>query len=356
MKARIGERAAKRAHDIVKNSFADAESVLASTESGRFLQENTSTSTAIAADSAASARKAVYDAGPYVDDATISCAEDGTEGACDGLDLTDDSKPSLRCNICFAADTAQKELQDAEALANQTVTAANEVFKAATDASTARVEAASNLTASYAAAKAEFDATVAAEEAGMIACDSAKAAEAEALFKKNETESELNLAKGVVEDAAKAYAAAMADDETAEDRIRAEDDALKALQYAEKTRDDLQAALDIASSEYSDALTTETTVCGDYDNLVVARADKEGTYNELKSRVDSNNLVVDIDMPYVDADGDLIPDRFDACPGVVGLRDYSPVEPGPTNFCPSGCPESGSADSDEDGVPDCIDR
>ena len=124
----------------------------------------------------------------------------------------------------------------------------------------------------------------------------------------------------------------------------------------------------------------------------------EGDYNNAKTAAEGDNLIPEILTPdtanpyqdpfdefnYADKDGDLIPDQFDACPNQMGLRrdrvamgiktstsvggvEYSAGEnlgidnPGPQDFCPSGCPETGEdgttvLDTDEDGIPDCEDR
>ena len=67
-----------------------------------------------------------------------------------------------------------------------------------------------------------------------------------------------------------------------------------------------------------------------------------------------------LDFVYDDNDGDLVPNRFDACPTQKGLRRNSPTNPGPQDFCPSGCPEMDAigsvSDSDGDTIPDCEDR
>ena len=68
-----------------------------------------------------------------------------------------------------------------------------------------------------------------------------------------------------------------------------------------------------------------------------------------------------MDFVYDDMDGDLVPNKFDACPTKPGLRKDSPTHPGPQDFCPSGCPEilgddGQPIDSDQDGIPDCEDR
>ena len=68
-----------------------------------------------------------------------------------------------------------------------------------------------------------------------------------------------------------------------------------------------------------------------------------------------------MDFVYDDMDGDLIPNKFDACPTKPGLRINSPAHPGPQDLCPSGCPEilgddGQPIDSDQDGIPDCEDR
>lgn len=67
-----------------------------------------------------------------------------------------------------------------------------------------------------------------------------------------------------------------------------------------------------------------------------------------------------LDFVYDDNDGDLVPNRFDACPTQKGLRTDSPTNPGPQDFCPSGCPETDTngnvLDSDSDNIPDCEDR
>ena len=123
----------------------------------------------------------------------------------------------------------------------------------------------------------------------------------------------------------------------------------------------------------------------------------QGNYNTAKDAAEDNNLIPEILTPgtadpnqdpfdefnYADRDRDLVPDQFDACPTQMGLRrdrvamgiktstsvggvgytvneDLGIANPGPQDFCPSGCPETDETgailDSDGDGIPDCEDR
>ena len=117
----------------------------------------------------------------------------------------------------------------------------------------------------------------------------------------------------------------------------------------------------------------------------------DGALTTAKTNAQDNDLIPDIipetlNFPYFDSDGDLVPDKFDACPDKPGLRRHAvarfdkdagggivdgiaytdsdnvgPASPGPQDYCPSGCPETDGTnltpiDSDGDGINDCEDR
>ena len=122
-----------------------------------------------------------------------------------------------------------------------------------------------------------------------------------------------------------------------------------------------------ASGAETTANTDKTTAC-DYATLETAASTANTTYTTAKAAVEDDPLIpainpATLDFIYEDLDGDLIPNKFDACPTQMGLRKDSPATiPGPQDFCPSGCPElwdtvnDKAIDSDNDGIPDCEDR
>ena len=143
-----------------------------------------------------------------------------------------------------------------------------------------------------------------------------------------------------------------------------------------------KADLDVAlaekaeKSESSNEATADAATANTYMTSTCTTGVSEATeardaallaFNDARSAV-NNNLNIPainpttLDFVYVDTDGDLIPNEFDACPTKMGLRKDSPEIPGPQDFCPSGCPElwdtvnNKAVDSDGDGIPDCEDR
>ena len=125
-----------------------------------------------------------------------------------------------------------------------------------------------------------------------------------------------------------------------------------------------------AESEESAAASVLAEATAAKDQATIAEAAAKTALDSELADVNANALIPKINpatlvFPYVDTDGDLIPNDFDACPTQMGLRrntdDRSSSDnPGPQDFCPSGCPETDAAgtilDSDDDGIPDCEDR
>ena len=160
-------------------------------------------------------------------------------------------------------------------------------------------------------------------------------------------------------------------------RYEAEDDWTSATEdaaAAQVSMNDAVAARDSAESDMNQAC---DSVGGAESTFFLANS----TYSTARSAVESEPLLssrstgfrslstdtsplinpATLDFVYDDMDGDLIVDRFDACPTQRGLRRDSPSNPGPHDFCPSGCPElldsdGNPIDTDGDLVPDCEDR
>ena len=159
-------------------------------------------------------------------------------------------------------------------------------------------------------------------------------------------------------------------------RYEADDDWTSATEDAAAaltSMDDAVAARDSAENDMNQA-------CDSVGNAESAFSLADSTYGTARSDVESDPLLssrstgfrsltdtspqinpATLDFVYNDMDGDLIVDRFDACPAQKGLRRDSPSNPGPHDFCPSGCPEllgpdGNPIDTDGDSVPDCEDR
>ena len=180
-----------------------------------------------------------------------------------------------------------------------------------------------------------------------------------------------------------AYDLAMTKDSTPAERFRLRIEAEEKYKAAKEAMDDAKAVLDAADVAEVASKSKCDMCCYDADancpsgedDCVGMAAMKEAQakpiYEAAKLAVETNPLIPqDInaatkDFVYQDVDSDLIPDAFDACPTLAGLRRNtakrtSADKPGPQDFCPSGCPEVDQnnevVDSDGDGINDCEDR
>lgn len=159
---------------------------------------------------------------------------------------------------------------------------------------------------------------------------------------------------------------------------------------AKEDMDVAEEAMNLAIGTHRSAESVMNSVCDTSEDCSAyggstckGKADKtsslaESSYNSAKSSIESKPLIsgrssvfgfrssfpvinpATLDFVYDDSDNDLVPNRFDACPKQKGLRRNSPTNPGPQDFCPSGCPEAdingNILDSDGDTIPDCEDR
>lgn len=243
------------------------------------------------------------------------------------------------------------------------------------------------------------------------ACTAATALYNETLAEYNRATFEYNQAVNYEEQKLADRNAANALDGTAAERERLESAAEDAYQeavtakgVAETAKNDANLAQQYANGNMTDVC-DDVSACDDPgDALCVGQATAEQTSasnasNTAKIATEANNLIPEILTPdtanpyqdpfdefvYGDSDGDLIPDKFDACPTQMGLRrvrraqgfktstsvggvayaDDQDVwtnftDPGPQDFCPSGCPETDELgnilDTDGDGIRDCEDR
>ena len=168
-----------------------------------------------------------------------------------------------------------------------------------------------------------------------------------------------------------ATARANADDATAAERYRlpieaeiAYNEATAVMLVAKKAKEAAESEEEVAAEILAEATAAKA-------DASTAEATAKTALDAELTNVNANLLIPKInpttlDFPYVDTDGDLIPNDFDACPTQMGLRRNtddrtSSDNPGPQDFCPSGCPETGAdgttiLDSDGDGIPDCEDR
>ena len=168
-----------------------------------------------------------------------------------------------------------------------------------------------------------------------------------------------------------ATALAAADDATAAERYRLPIEAEIAYNEATAVKEAAEGAKNAAVDEEADALVDKNRATATKAQATAIDTAAKATLEQELAEVNANVLIPKInpttlDFPYVDADGDLIPNDFDACPTQMGLRRNtnqrtSSENPGPQDFCPSGCPETGAdgttvLDSDGDGIPDCEDR
>ena len=168
-----------------------------------------------------------------------------------------------------------------------------------------------------------------------------------------------------------ATARAAADDATAAERYRLPIEAEIAYNDATAFKVEAETAKNNAVDEEATAQVAKEEATLTKDDATTAMTDAKNVLDEELAEVNANLLIPKInpttlDFPYVDTDGDLIPNDFDACPTQMGLRRNtaqrtSSDNPGPQDFCPSGCPETGAdgttvLDSDGDGIPDCEDR
>ena len=245
-------------------------------------------------------------------------------------------------------------------------------------------------------------------------CQALTADYAEALALKTLADNESTQAADYAATMEAAYQAAQAKNDFGADRdVNSVEGRLE--QAAKKARDDALTVASAASTAATTAGSTATTaktamdnVCDSSDNCSGAGTDcvgyaktqesaAQGAYDGAKTDAENNNLIPEILTPdtanvyqdpfdefnYADRDGDLVPDQFDACPTQMGLRrdrmamgiktessvggvgytlneNLGIANPGPQDFCPSGCPETDAAgtilDTDGDGIPDCEDR
>ena len=245
------------------------------------------------------------------------------------------------------------------------------------------------------------------------ACTAATALYNETLAEFNMATFEYNQAVNYQQQKLADWAAANATDGTAAERTRLESAAKDAYEEAVAAEAVALAAKDAADTAQQNANGNMTDVCDTTADcsgaagsaLCVGQATAEQTsastaYGTAKSNAEADNLIPEILTPdtaanpyqdpfdefvYGDSDGDLIPDKFDACPTQMGLRrvrraqgiktstsvggvayyDDQDVwtnftDPGPQDFCPSGCPETDEndavLDTDGDGINDCEDR
>jgi tetratricopeptide (TPR) repeat protein len=128
----------------------------------------------------------------------------------------------------------------------------------------------------------------------------------------------------------------------------------------------------VTATTYMDGICDMSENCDESGGGIECKGEVTQARNNAKTVYDDALLAVNnnpnipaidpttLDFVYVDTDGDLIPNEFDACPTKMGLRKDSPEIPGPQDFCPSGCPELDNngtpLDSDGDTIPDCEDR
>ena len=243
------------------------------------------------------------------------------------------------------------------------------------------------------------------------ACTAATALYNETLAEFNRATFEYNQAVDYKEQKLADWAAAQALDGTAAERTRLEEAAEDAYNAADAAATLAETAKNDANTTQQNAFGNMTDVCDTNngctatgDALCVGQATAEQTsasnaYNTAKNAAEGNNLIPEILTPntadpykdpfdefvYDDSDGDLIPDKFDACPTQMGLRRVRRAQgvktstsvggvpydneqdvwtnftdPGPQDFCPSGCPETDKdgniLDTDRDGIRDCEDR
>ena len=168
-----------------------------------------------------------------------------------------------------------------------------------------------------------------------------------------------------------ATARAEATDATAAERYRLPIEAEIAYKEATAVKVEAEEAKNAAVDEEQAALQTKNRAAATKAQATAAKDEAKTVLDAELAEVNANLLIPKInpttlDFPYVDTDGDLIPNDFDACPTQMGLRRNtddrtSSVNPGPQDFCPSGCPETGAdgttiLDSDGDGINDCEDR
>ena len=164
-----------------------------------------------------------------------------------------------------------------------------------------------------------------------------------------------------------AYLASIESDATPADQTWKLFRAKEAWDQAVVEKNAASAAKTDADTASGNATTAKNTAC-DYGTKTSANSTAYGNFATATSNVENDDNIPGtiypktLDFVYEDKDGDLIPDRFDACPTQPGLRRNSPAIPGPQDFCPSGCPElwdeanNEPLDSDDDGIPDCEDR
>ena len=168
-----------------------------------------------------------------------------------------------------------------------------------------------------------------------------------------------------------ATARAAAADATAAERYRLPIEAEIAYNEATAVKIEAEEAKNAAVDEEQAALVAKEEATVTKAEATATKEEAKAVLDEELAEVNANLLIPKInpttlDFPYVDTDGDLIPNDFDACPTQKGLRRNtndrtSSDNPGPQDFCPSGCPETGAdgttiLDSDGDGIPDCEDR
>ena len=169
-------------------------------------------------------------------------------------------------------------------------------------------------------------------------------------------------------------------------RNKAEDDWTTAKEDMGAAEEAMNSAIDTHSSAQStmNAVCDTSEDCSAYGastcmgKVYKTLSSADSSYSLARSSIESEPLIsgrssvfgfrssfplinpATLDFVYDDNDGDLVPNRFDACPTQKGLRRNSPTNPGPQDFCPSGCPEmdvNGNVlDSDGDNIPDCEDR
>ena len=163
-----------------------------------------------------------------------------------------------------------------------------------------------------------------------------------------------------------AVAASTADDDTPADKTWKLLNAKTAWDQAVAEMNSASEVKTAAESASGTAEGTKSTKCDLVPGLNTTATQAGTAYGNAKTAVENDDNIPTInpatlDFIYEDLDGDLIPNRFDACPTQMGLRKNSPANPGPQDFCPSGCPElldtdGNPVDSDLDGIPDCEDR
>jgi len=279
---------------------------------------------------------------------------------------------------------------------------------------TQKIITATGLLTTYIADKTTYEAKQCQYQETVDACTAATALHAEKLAEKNRLTFEYNQAVNFKEQKDADLTAAQALDETAADRTRLESAAQQAVTDATTAVTDAFTAKTAADTAEDEASTAKDNVCHDTDEncadgvaMCVGKAEDEKddaftTYSDAKGAAEGDNLIPEILTPeitadanplydpfdhfiYSDSDGDLIPDKHDACPTQMGLRrprraqgnkDSSSEggvgytlgedvwknfnDPGPQDFCPSGCPETDESgvilDTDGDGFNDCEDR